>query len=346
MYVNYLSSLRRCDNTEKLEAERKYQKGRIVTKVTNDIRPNETSDKLYGKIQAILVKYGIDTNKDITYKTFQIPKRTGGYRTICAPSDDLMRYQRNVLKAFYECKVLCDDSVHSFTKFRNCKTSLLRHQANHSRWFLKLDIHKYFDNVTTDKLADRLAEIHPFAEMVHNEPTAKNRLKRLLDKICMKDGVLPQGAATSPILSNLYLTGFDYKLRQELKNHGRFVFTRYADDILISSRESFSFAVIVNVVDDLLKDYGLELNKTKTRYGSCNGSNWNLGIMYNKDHNLTVGAHNKHVFKCRIHNLKSKNKDSVEYTEELFTLQGLLSYYISIEPEYFHKYKKILKELA
>ena len=88
---------------------------------------------------------------------------------------------------------------------------------------------------------------------------------------------LPQGSPASPIMSNIYLLEFDYLLTELLRNLNKhFVYTRYADDILISSREMFGWREVVRLVEELLTPYDLTLNKDKIRYGSKNGRNWNL----------------------------------------------------------------------
>ena len=68
-------------------------------------------------------------------------------------------------------------------------------------------------------------------------------------------------------------------LTKELRGY---TYTRYADDILISKTIEFDWQEVVRQVQIILPP-GLNIKSNKTRYGSSNGSNWNLGLMYNKD---------------------------------------------------------------
>ena len=84
-----------------------------------------------------------------------------------------------------------------------------------------------------------------------------------------------------------WMTGFAYK-------HG-LRYTRYADDLLISSKINFDFERVQNSVLQYLheNEYPFSIKVEKTRYGSANGSNWNLGLMLNKDNDITIGYKNK-----------------------------------------------------
>ena len=82
----------------------------------------------------------------------------------------------------------------------------------------------------------------------------------------------------------------DFEIARTLReyNHQRFVYTRYADDFQISSKYSFSFTEIQDVIVSILKNFEapFTINSAKTRYGSSAGQNWNLGLMLNKDNEI------------------------------------------------------------
>jgi len=69
------------------------------------------------------------------------------------------------------------------------------------------------------------------------------------------------------------------------------VYTRYADDLLISGRQGFSADEAQNVVGEVLAYFHapFAVKPEKTRYGSRSGSNWNLGVVLNKDKEITIG---------------------------------------------------------
>ena len=97
------------------------------------------------------------------YYTFQIPKRSGGLRTINAPTDALKGY----LKFFKElledtCKCLAHDSAYAYIKTRSTKDALQKHQANNSIFYLKIDLKDFFTNCTPDLVYEKLIDLYPF----------------------------------------------------------------------------------------------------------------------------------------------------------------------------------------
>ena len=81
-----------------------------------------------------------------------------------------------------------------------------------------------------------------------------------------------------------------------------------------------------------------KLNAEKTRLGNIAGRNWNLGLMLNKDNNITVGKKNKDVMRATLYQMamKIKNREPVG-PEATSKFVGLYNYYRYIEPEYFDK---------
>ena len=340
MYVNYYKRVK-ARNEEDLEAAIKRAEGQIGTfeldctkasvrikrlKVENaNTNVFETSVAPAIREFYALNPFEDEEDIDVCYQTFQIPKSSGGMRTIVAPLDDLKILQKKMLRHLQkDCKLLPHNCAHSYIKHRNCQTALQVHQQRHARFFLKLDIHDFFGRCTEDLVYEALKNCVATTHL--SSPSIKEQLKFLFKK-----GVLPQGAPTSPILSNIVMLETDVKLQKALKERGM-CYTRYADDILISKNTSFRYDEIVRLVQEALPQ-GMQLSAHKTRYGSCNGSNWNLGLMYNKDLDITVGYGQKHKIKCAYHNLYRDMPDDFE--KELGRLIGLFQYYKFIEPEYF-----------
>ena len=130
----------------------------------------------------------------------------------------------------------------------------------------------------------------------------------------------------------------DVAITKYCKEHG-LVYTRYADDILISSRVSFDWETVQRDIQSILQNY--EIKEEKTRYGSYNGRNWNLGLMYNNQGEITVGHAKKQLVKNMIHNYITK--EEYKTPEYYYKLIGIVGYCNYIEPQYFNKYMEILK---
>ena len=272
---------------------------------------------------------------DLSYHTFQIPKASGGYRTISAPNDELKTMQKKIKIAFEkDLFLLPSNNAHGFTGNRNTKTALKQHQKNNSKWFLKLDVENFFPSWNKELIIRQLKQIFPFTYLLENSE-AEEALNVIIDT-CLLDNKLPQGSPVSPLLTNILMIPFDYEIQKHLGKD--MVYTRYADDILISSKYNFNWQIIVSMVEFNITP--LNLKRNKTRYSSSNGRNWNLGLMLNKDNNITIGWRNKKHLKAQLTHYFLK--DNMQITEH--QLLGLISYYEMIEPDYIKYLMKKYKE--
>lgn len=337
MYVNYYSKMRNTlsGNYEDMVAR---EHNKIVTKIVPASNWNgydrsvfnNKANEVIRKVTRWLQTHPIRQDLSEYYVEFRIPKRSGGYRILHAPEDSLKALQKEILSFLLnDCKLLCHNAVHSYVKHRNCKTSMEAHQNTGAQWFLKLDIKDFFDNCGYNQVIQALKNIHPLSLLTETQ-------LRSIFCVCFITGKLPQGAPTSPMLSNLYLQNFDYLITLRLKHY---TYTRYADDLLISKTDTFKYQDVVRDVVALLP-HGLTIKHDKLRYGSCNGSNWNLGLMYNKDREITVGYRNKHAIKNKIHNHFTNeppegSPERLLWVNDLWELKGVLGYYAFIEPNYF-----------
>lgn len=276
-----------------------------------------------------------DTKREDLYDTFQIPKKTGGLRTINAPHPKLMAALRE-LKAILEKDMfaLYHTSAFAYVPSRSTLDAIKRHQLNQSRWFLKTDFSDFFGSSTPEFIMRMLEIIFPFSEIVREEG-GREALSKALD-LCFLNGGLPQGTPISPMLTNLMMIPIDHELFGALAKD-RYVYTRYADDIQISHRVSFDQKKMVAYIDSVLEKFGapFKIKPQKTRYGSSAGRNWNLGLMLNKDNDITIGWRKKKQFKAMCCNFVCDSKSGVRWDiHDLYTFSGLIAYYKMIEPEY------------
>lgn len=164
------------------------------------------------------------TSQSSLYNTFMIPKRSGGSRTICAPNSKLAYLQRrlaDLLTAAYTPRSL----VHGFVPGK----SIVSNASQHVRrpWVLNVDLQDFFGSINFGRVQGRLMK-GPFC--------VPERGATIIAQLCCYDNALPQGACTSPILSNIVATSLDRQLARLAKEY-RVVVTRYADDISISTWE-------------------------------------------------------------------------------------------------------------
>ena len=271
------------------------------------------------------------------YKSFCIPKKSGGLRHINAPVAELMDALRRQ-KTMYEedFHVLYHTSAFAYIKHRCTVDAVKRHQSNQSKWFAKLDLHDFFGSTTLDFVMSMFSMVFPFSEVV-KIPEGKAQLRKALE-LAFLDGGLPQGTPISPLITNVMMIPVDFKLSKAFRDYDKqqFVYTRYADDFIISSKYDFDVHKVEKLVVDTLKSFGapFSINASKTRYGSSAGRNWNLGVMLNKDNEITVGYKKKRQFQSMMYNYINDKRNGVEWPrEDIMAMQGLHSYYRMVEPE-------------
>ena len=279
-----------------------------------------------------------DVPRETLYTTFHVPKKSGGLREINAPVPELMNALRN-LKTIFETKMFAKyhTAAFAYVPGRSTIDAIKRHQRNNSNWFLKTDFSNFFGSTTFEFLRYSLSLIFPFSEIVKSQ-RGRDALDRAL-LLCFLHGGLPQGTPISPMLTNLMMIPIDHKIYNSLRdfNGQSFVYTRYADDSLISSRKDFSYDQIINFINSTLADFRapFQIKDEKTRYGSRAGSNWNLGLMLNKDNEITIGYKNKQRFRAMINNyILDRQNGTVWDLHDVQVLRGLINYYRMVEEQY------------
>lgn len=298
------------------------------------------------------------------YRTFWIPKKSIDKRTgknklrrIDAPNPQLSIVLRQ-LKTIIEEGMgfnTYHTASYAYVPHRSTLSAIKKHQKNHSRWMLKLDFSDFFGSTTLEFLLKQLEQIWPFNCWMSN-PSEREIIVKAF-KLCFLGGGLPQGTPMSPIITNIMMIPIDYEITKAFnqraeeittfeKREGddrahRLVYTRYADDMLISSRNGFKYSEVVKFIKDTLKSFEapFKLNEDKTRYSSNAGANWNLGLMLNKDNEITIGHKRKKQISAMICNfiLDTKNGKDVYDKHDVEEIMGNISYLRSVEPEYADK---------
>lgn len=296
-------------------------------------------------------------NLSTHYRKFFIPKKTGGMREINAPDDDLMNclteLRQLLVSRFYASH---HAAAYAYVEGRSTRDAVAVHQYNQSKWFLKLDLSKFFPSTTLEFTMSMLERIYPFALVIQN-PDGERELRKALS-LGFLNGGLPMGTPLSPMLTNLIMIPFDYEFSRYLRSRykpennadgkGRmFAYTRYADDMDISCRIGFRYSEVVDKIKEIFRYFGApyRLNEEKTHYGSRYGKNWMLGVMLNGDNDITIGYRKKKAFRATLSNYASDQKNGTRWPlDQLQWLNGLLSYYRMVNAEYINKVVKNVGE--
>lgn len=289
---------------------------------------------LIGIDYGFLVKVAFGTKS--FYREFKIPKRSGGYRTIKAPYQSLLFVQRWIYKniLFNQKTQFC---AHGFVPNRSILSNAIEHKE--CRMLLKLDIKNFFDSI-------------PIAFVInyfHKELGYNSEVSYFLAKICCLDDVLPQGAPTSPALSNLISISLDRRLYR-LAKYFNLKYTRYADDIAFSGEKIP--AILISYVENILSDCNLKINGQKTRLYSVGGSKIIAGVSV-ANGNPRVTRDFRRKLRQDLHFIEKyglnghMRHNSIKQCNYIERLIGKLNFWLFIEPDnsYAFRMKTKLRQI-
>ncbi len=167
------------------------------------------------------------------YKTFQIPKRNGGQRTIKAPIDALKLLQRRLSDLLQNCvdeintaSQRKDRTAHGFKRKRSIITNARQHR--HRRWVFNLDLEDFFPSINFGRVRGFLLKNRDFG--LHED------VATVIAQIACHDNSLPQGSPCSPVISNLVAHLLDMRLVKIAGETGC-TYSRYADDLTFSTNK-------------------------------------------------------------------------------------------------------------
>jgi retron-type reverse transcriptase len=203
------------------------------------------------------------------YRRFMLPKKGGGERPIESPRV-LLKVIQWFLSDFVLDRLSSHESVHSFKIGKSIVTNAKQHTGQ--GFVGNVNIEDFFGSVT------RKAVIEHLIRNKFEETEAK-----VISQLCTNDDRLPQGAPTSPIISNSLLFDLDHQMTEFCASRS-LRYSRYADDITISGGERGSVKEAIDRADCLLhRLYGLRLNSEKTRIASRGGQQRVTGVVVNRE---------------------------------------------------------------
>lgn len=200
------------------------------------------------------------------YKTFTIPKKSGGVRIIEAPDSELKLRQRWIKENILE-KLSCSNYAKGFRKGNSIVDNAVTHVGK--ELVISIDLQDFFPTI-------KYCDVYRLFKYIGYN----NQVSHLLTKICTnQNNVLPQGSPASPYISNLVLLKLDKRL-SSLAEKLQCSYTRYADDITFSGNKNRSS--IINLVQSIIEDEGFTINKDKLRYEYWYQKQEVTGLVVNK----------------------------------------------------------------
>ena len=192
------------------------------------------------------------------YRAFDISKKNGGIRHIIAPNKQL-KYVQWLLNHCLHALYYPMPQAHGFIPKRSIVTNAIPHCGK--KFVYNIDLKDFFPSISFHRVHAVLHKV----KQIDIHPKVSN----IVANLCCYNGVLPQGAPTSPTLSNFVCIRLDRKL-YELSKNNNFTVTRYADDITISSNQNIFTDPFKEQVERLISDEGFQLNSSKERLQKYN----------------------------------------------------------------------------
>lgn len=199
------------------------------------------------------------------YRTYQIPKKNGSLREISEPLPNLKQVQEWVLTNILN-KIPVSPFAKAFVAGKSIKENARFHR--NQPMVLSLDVQNFFPSLTPLQVRS------VFSNLGYSKPVTY-----YLTRLCTLNGGLPQGAPTSPALSNIILSPLDRQIGQFCLER-RVRYTRYADDLTFSGR--FATGEFIQFSRSTLDSLHLKLNESKTRLMRPHERQEVTGVIVNK----------------------------------------------------------------
>lgn len=281
--------------------------------------------------------YAVTNNKTKCYYNYTIKKHSGNDRRISEPYPELKKIQTWILH-----NVLESIRVSKYSKGYQVGLSLKDNVRFHIRQpvIIKLDIKDFFPSIK------RKFVVNLFLQLGYSRT-----LSGLMGRLCCYLDSLPQGAPTSPYLSNVFLNKFDNRIGKYVTKCG-FRYTRYSDDITISGDISKKqIGTIISFCRKRLGELGLILNEEKIQILRPYNRQVVTGIILNNK--PSIGVATKKKIRQQVYYIKKYGLESHILHEEIrkgnyiYHLAGMINWVLFIEKDNkeFIEYKDIIMKI-
>ena len=258
------------------------------------------------------------------YQEFWMRKRSGGYRMISAPDKDLQAIQSTIYSRILSSVTIVHPAAVGF----RCGRSVVDNAAPHlgKRYVLKMDIHDFFGSIRSPRVRQTFKKIgYP------------ENVSKVLGALCCLHRHLPQGAPTSPALSNIVGYEMDRKLAALAAEYG-LTYTRYADDLTFSG-DVFPKEQLIPQVKRIIRDEKFEPNHKKTHFMNQSSRKIITGVSVASGVKLTIPKSKKREIRKNVYFILTKGlaehqrRIGSHDPAYLKRLIGMLCYWRAIEPD-------------
>lgn len=250
-------------------------------------------------------------NNDRYYHRIEMKKKSGGIRHIESPLKELKAIQRWVLRSILD-KLSPSIYAKGFVRKKSILDNAKPHEGN--QYILNLDLQDFFTNVPASHVYTL------FKNIGYN-----NNIAFILTSFCTKGGYLPQGAPTSPALSNLVCLRLDHRISTYCKKRA-LTYTRYADDLCISGNKILILQKASYLIKEIICNEGFTINSKKEKFLGPRVRREVTGLTVTPK--ITISKKNYCLYRKRIYDLvRNKNPDKHEI------IKGIVSFVKSIDKD-------------
>jgi RNA-directed DNA polymerase len=287
----------------------------------------------------------------IHYTLYFVPKRSGGTRQLAAPHRTLARCQRWVLQHIL-AQLPAADAAHGFVAGRSTRTNAAPHVGQDV--VVNLDLCDFFPSITFVRvrgafhgLGYSLAAATLLALLCTEAPRLETALDVRRRFVAQGPRCLPQGACTSPALSNWIARRLDARLSGLASILG-WNYTRYADDLTFSTSGDAAARVgyLLARVRHIAADEGFAVNEPKTRVLRRHTAQTVTGVVVNDRPGVPRGLVRRLraiLHHARREGLASQNRAGHRDFESW--LRGMIAYVAMINPEQGARLQQALQQV-
>lgn len=267
--------------------------------------------------------YAVSSNLNRHYRTVQIPKKSGGLRKLSVPDEILKRIQRQITDV-----LLVHMPISRYASAYRFGSTTLKNARPHvgRPLLLKLDILHFFDSIRYSAVKDAAFPPEIYA----------NGIRILLAMLCYYKDALPQGAPSSPAITNILLFEFDETMGAWCRERS-ISYTRYCDDMTFSG--DFEPREVISFVREELRKLGFLLNEQKTHIQRAGQRQSVTGIVVNEKPNVSAACRRKlrqEVYYCRRFGVSGHLRQiGLEMPGDAYLTQllGKVNYVLQVSPE-------------
>ncbi|MEM9190418.1 MAG: reverse transcriptase family protein [Myxococcota bacterium] len=273
------------------------------------------------------------------YRRIEIPKRSGGVRLICAPSPQLRRVQRRILRKVLD-KVPVHDAAHGFRKGRSVATHAALHAGR--RVVVSFDLVDFFPSVHYFRVVGLFASLGFDLSLARFGAHEEHRgVAETLARLCIYAenprhrgaGFAPQGAPTSPAIANLVCRRMDSRLSGLAERIGGH-YSRYADDLTFSFDREPEGGVgrFRWWVDAICYQEGFLVHRGKFRVQRQSQRQHVTGVVVNE--RPRVSRRDRRRFRAILHNCRTHGVESQARGRDHFKswLRGYAAWIHAVDP--------------